>query len=206
MEGAHRLGLRWTIGDVSERGFVALGLSIWGAWRLFGPAARYVVCANTVPIRTMQARVGVLPEPVEWIDAAGRMPAWLRSHVDGNWAEGVAWKFSPLQIFPDRKELALDNDCILWDIPDALAAWLADDGDSVLIAEDVKVCFGQFATLCGSQPRNSGIRGLPAGFDLEAALSGVLREHPVTLSSELDEQGLQVAALTRDRTTHVVRV
>ena len=38
------VGIRWTIGNVSTRGFEALRLSIWGAWKAFGPDAIYVVC------------------------------------------------------------------------------------------------------------------------------------------------------------------
>ena len=54
-----------------------------------------------------------------------------------------------------------------------------------------------FAAHCGSAPRNSGIRGLPPGFCLETALRAMLDVHPVQLASELDEQGLQAAALAR---------
>lgn len=39
--------------------------------------------------------------------------------------------------------------------------------------------------------------GLPPGFDLGKALHGLLADRPARLSSELDEQGLQVAALSR---------
>jgi hypothetical protein len=201
-----RLGIRWTIGDVSPRGFVALRLSIWGAFRLFGSGARYAVCSNTVPLEEARRRVGEVPEVVEWLDATARLPRWLRPYLDEGLTEGTAWKFAPLQLFPDRKELSLDNDCILWGMPAALAAWLEDDGDSVLLAEDVKACFGKFAPLCGLEPRNLGIRGLPSGLDLEAAISDVLHEFPVRLSSELDEQGLQLAALTRGRRAHVVSI
>src|SRR5574338_1333205 len=31
-----RLAVRWTVGDVSDEGFTALQLSIWGAWKAFG--------------------------------------------------------------------------------------------------------------------------------------------------------------------------
>ena len=68
-----------------------------------------------------------------------------------------------------------------------------------LIAADVVRAHGQFADLCGQDPRNSGIRGLPPHFDLAAALAEVLRRKPVRLTSELDEQGLQIAALSLDR-------
>jgi hypothetical protein len=206
MERGHPLGVRWTIGDVSERGFVALRLSIRGAWNLFGPEARYAVCTNTVPLELARARVGTVPDQIEWVDATQQLPRWLRPFLDAGLAQGVAWKFAPLRVFPDRKELALDNDCILWGMPAAMRAWLDDDGDSVLLAEDVRACFGKFAHLCGPAPRNVGLRGLPPGLDLGAALGRVLREVPVMLQSELDEQGLQVAALTRTRRTHVVPI
>ena len=200
----HRLGVRWTIGDVSEYGFEALRLSILGAWRVFGGQARYAVCVNTLAVADVKARMGSLPCSIDWIDAHSAMPASLQTHLDAGFAEGVAWKFAPLQVFPDRKELALDNDCILWRMPAAVEAWLKDAAPSVLVAEDVSACYGRFAELCGVAPRNLGIRGLPPGFDLERALLEVLRVSPGSLQRELDEQGLQVAALTRDREVHVV--
>jgi hypothetical protein len=194
----HRLALRWTIGDVHPRGFEALRLSLWGAWRLFGSEAAYAVCANNVPLDRARARTGELPAQVRWIDATGALPGFLAAHLDDSMAEGVGWKFAPLQLFPDRHELALDNDCILWEMPEAIRRWLDDDDPCrCVIAEDVRPCFGQFARLCGPEPRNSGIRGLPPGFDLEGMLRQLLAEQPCRLVSELDEQGLQVAALSR---------
>ena len=132
----------------------------------------------------------------------GCIPGFLRPHLGAGLAEGVAWKLAPLRLFPDRHELALDNDCILWAMPPAMQAWL-DDPDGCLLAEDAVPALGQFGPLLGGLARNTGLRGLPPGFDLEAALASVLREHPLQLNSELDEQGLQVAALA-GRRTHVV--
>jgi hypothetical protein len=201
------LGIRWTIGDVSPSGFEALRLSLWGAYRLFGEGAAYAVCVNSIPLALAQARTGDVPPAVIWHDATGDLPAFLRSHLDAAMAEGVGWKFAPLRFFSARHELSLDNDCILWALPEALRAWLwEDDADAVVIAEDVRPCFGQFAARCGEAPRNSGIRGLAAGFDLERALRRLLSAHPVTLVSELDEQGLQVAALSDGQAPLVVTV
>ncbi len=200
-----RLGIRWTIGAVSDRGFEALQLSIWGAWRLFGPGARYTVCVNSLPLKTVRQRVGTVPENVSWLMSDGRLPPFLSAHLDGGLAEGVAWKFAPLRLFPDRYELSLDNDCILWDMPEAIGAWLSgEDGRACILAEDVAPAFGQFAPLCGAAPRNTGIRGLPPFFDLGTALRKTLAACPARLVSELDEQGLQVAALSRARPPLVV--
>jgi hypothetical protein len=172
----------------------ALRLSIRGAYNLFGPDAAYVVCVNGIAPEEARQRTGPAPTEVMW-RPPGQLPDFLRGFLDHGMAEGVAWKFAPLRLFPDRYELALDNDCILWALPNAICCWLASD--QCLLAEDVREGFGQFASLCLPQPRNTGIRGLPPGFDLGEALRGMLVERPVRLTSELDEQGLQVAALSR---------
>jgi hypothetical protein len=197
-----RLGVRWTIGNVAPRGFEALRLSLWGARRLFGPAARYCVCVNSLPVDEARALTGRVPEEVEWreVDA---LPAMLAPHLEPGLAEGVAWKLAPLRCWPDRYELSLDNDVVLWDLPPAIGAWLDGDDGRCLLAEDVRPAFGRFAALCGERALNSGIRGLPPGFALERALAAVLARSPVTLTSELDEQGLQVAALLPTR-PHIV--
>lgn len=198
------LGIRWTIGAVSDHGFAALRLSTWGAYRLFGASARYTVCVNTVPLTEARRRTGPVPSAIEWREVTiADLPRWARERVDGGMAQGVMWKLAPLSIFVGVPELALDNDCILFDRPEGMSAWLRDP-DSCLIAGDVRACFGRFASLCGAEPRNSGIRGVPAGFDLEGALRAVLAQVDGTLDSELDEQGLQVAALTHARPTYVV--
>ncbi|MGA1875834.1 MAG: hypothetical protein ACMUIA_09515 [bacterium] len=192
------LAVRWTIGDVSPFGFEALRLAIWGAFQLFGPKAAYAVCFNSVSIRKARRQTGDIPSEVLWHDATDEIPDFLKKHLDGNLAEGAGWKFAPIRLFPDRYELALDNDCLLWNLPQAVARW-GEDGNRqrCILAEDVKTCFGQFAALCGSDPRNCGIRGFPPGFDFAESLRLTLEEHPVLLSSELDEQGLQAAALSR---------
>lgn len=191
-----RLTIRWTIGDVSDYGFAALRLSVWGMWKLLGNAPDYVICANTVPLGLAQARTGRLPLVVTWRDVSAEFPRLLRPYFDEHKAEGVGWKFAPVRLSPACLELALDNDCIIWELPNAMRNWLQTPG-SFLFAEDVQACFGQFSATCGGAPRNSGIRGLPPGFDPGHAMIEVLRQNRVTLRSELDEQGLQTAVLQR---------
>jgi hypothetical protein len=203
---SRRVGIRWTIGDVSPAGFEALRLSVWGAWKLFGPHAAYAVCVNSVPLEEARRRAGELPPRVIWWRSTGRqLPEFIAARMAPGMAEGAGWKLSPLRLFPDRWELSLDNDCILWEMPAAVRAWLeAGDRHATLMAEDVRTCFGRFAAQCGSEPRNAGIRGMPPGFDFAAALRAVLEEEPGPIESELDEQGLQTAALARAGTMHVV--
>ncbi len=199
------IGVRWTIGDVDPRGFEALRLSVWGAFRALGPGAAYAVCVNTLTVAEARARTGELPPGVRWVEAGG-LPGFLKAHLGRGMAEGVAWKLAPLRLFPDRYELSLDNDCILWDLPGAVRAWLHEEEPRCLVAADVTLAHGAFEGLTRPEPRNTGIRGLPPGWDLGRALLEVLERHPVPLASELDEQGLQVVALDRGRPAHVVPV
>jgi hypothetical protein len=194
-----QLGVRWTIGDVSSAGFEALRLSVHGAMRLFGKDVTYRVYVNTISISEARRRVGPLGGDLEWHATERRIPDILRPFLSDGMAEGVAWKLIPLRAFPGRFELSLDNDVILWDIPPALSAWL-DPGERAarLIAADVSAGHGNFSKFCGPAPRNSGIRGLGPEFDFEGALQRILQLNPVPLDSELDEQGLQVAALSVD--------
>ncbi len=190
------LTIRWTIGDVSDYGFAALRLSVWGIWQLLGNGPNYVVCVNTIPLPLAQERTGDLPRAVTWRDVSAEFPILLRRYFDECKAEGVGWKFAPLRLNPACMELALDNDCIIWQLPDAVRRWVETPG-SFLFAEDVQACFGQFSEICGTAPRNSGIRGLPPGFDLGNAMIEVLSKKQIKLSSELDEQGLQTAVIMR---------
>lgn len=195
--------IRWTVGDVSPFGFEALRLSIRGARRAFGVDTPLAVVVNSIPVEEARRRTGMVPEGTEWLPAAG-LPDFIKPFLDPEMAEGVAWKLAPLRLFPERFEIALDNDCILWDIPETVRRWRAENPPRCLIAADVKPAFGAFADATRPEPRNTGIRGLPPGYDLGAALAKVLAAHPVILRSELDEQGLQAAALDLGRPAHIV--
>jgi hypothetical protein len=150
-------------------------------------------------------RTGRMPFDVQWHQAESLIPWWLPATTDAAFAEGVAWKLAPVRLFHKIHELSLDNDVILWRLPLELECWLSAP-DACLISQDVWGCFGAFAHLCGSEPRNSGIRGLPPDLDYEIVLHKVLNDCPASLAAEVDEQGFQVAALLRaGRALHVVR-
>jgi hypothetical protein len=204
---SQRIAFRWTIGNVSTFGFEALRLSVWSAFNLFQCTAAYAICVNSISIDEAKERTGNVPAQVRWIDCSERLPAWMSHYFDTKMAEGVGWKFAPIRLFPEQHEISLDNDCIFWRVPTIVEHWLQkNERTESIIAEDVTAGFGQFARFCGGAPRNSGIRGLPPGFDFETALKRVLDQENILLSSELDEQGLQVLALNRFTRLRVVSV
>ena len=192
------IGVRWTIGDVSDNGWQALRLAVLGAQHVFGTGARYAVAVNSVPLDAARARLGDAAERVDWLAVTrDDVPATLRERFDDGMAEGVAWKLAPLRLFPNCWEVSLDNDCILWEMPSGMRDWLERGHErQCLLAEDAVALYGQFAPFCVPEPRNAGIRGLPPGYPLEPTLARLLGQVTATLSSELDEQGLQVAAVS----------
>lgn len=198
LSGRPPLFVRWTIGDVSPAGFAALRLSVRGIMRLLGDLPRYVICVNSMSVARARRLAGPLPSGIAWRPAAAAPPPQLRAHLDRGMAEGTAWKLMPPQIDPAVRELALDNDVILWELPQALKRWLDEPHtDACLTAENVRPAYGRFAPACPARAFNSGIRGTPAGFDLTAAAARILEQGEIVLRSEQDEQGLQIVALTR---------
>ncbi len=210
-----------------ERGFEMLCLSIVSAFHIFGPAARYLVCVNTLDVSDARQRTfanRTIPdrvlEKIEWrsVSRADLAPVLL-PYLDAGCIEGMGWKLAPLRTFGDRYELAIDNDVILWDLPEGMRLWLAAPR-SFLFAEDVDRCFGSFDSLVPTEVTpsgglNAGIRGLPPGEDLSAELAIVLSRagsfsrqntgEPLRLTGEIEEQGLQAAAMARTAPLHLVR-
>jgi hypothetical protein len=49
----------------------------------------------------------------------------------------------------DRWEISMDNDCVLWELPDGMRRWLERaDAEECLLAEDARALYGQFTRFC----------------------------------------------------------
>lgn len=165
-----RLSIRWTVGDVAPNGYESLRLSIWGARRLFGADAEYVIRVTSISVEAAQARIGKVPAGVRWrAITIEDVPSFMRMQM----SENVAWRFAAPSDDIENHRLDLDNDCILWSIPSSMTAWLSDDS-TALLAEDT-----------------GGIRGLPPGRNLGVLLVDVMHEMPAS------PQRLQTEALMR---------
>jgi hypothetical protein len=158
----------------------------------------YAVCVNSVSLEHARLRLGEMASRVELLHVTREdVPVSIRDHFDDGMAEGVAWKLAPLRVFPESWELSFDNDVILWEMPPGIRRWLErQDHEQCLLAEDARALYGEFAPFCGPEPRNAGIRGLPPRFPLQESIERLLPQIPSRLNSELDEQGLQVAAMS----------
>jgi len=86
-------------------------------------------------------------------------------HVDPKMAEGVAWKFAPVRLFPTpmRSRSITTSSCGRFRRRCSNGLTTATPAHG----EDVQRCLGQFSNLCDCGPVNSAYRGIPPGFDLE---------------------------------------
>ena len=105
-------------------------------------------------------------------------------------------------IVPRRRPVpahALDDQCS------------AESDDAGLFAEDVERCLGSFEGVCPPGKFNGGIRGLPPDADLGQELVGAIQDacktsgEPLRLIAEIEEQGLQAAAMCRMKKLLLVR-
>jgi hypothetical protein len=107
---------------------------------------------------------------------------------------GSFWKLSPARIDLSSYEIICDNDLILAKRLDEINYFLKSDVP--LICEENLFCFGKFSKFI-DRPYNSGIYGLPPGFDFEARLikKWIEKKSMVPLNSYNDEQGLIILTL-----------
>lgn len=198
MRSLPEIGLRWNVGDVSDYGFESLRLAVWGAYRCFHRAAEYAICVNSISVAEAQHRTGDLPEAVRWVATSeDDIPEFLRAWFGASNAWGYGWKYAPLRVFPDRYELTLDNDCVVWGMPPTIERWLSAGNGHTVLLEDVAPYYGQFHKRIPGI-FNGGLRGVPPGFDLARILRELL-ESAEHYSCEMDEQGLIVTALTQEQ-------
>ena len=193
--------VRWTVGDVSVAGFEALRLSTHGARRIFGPAAHYVVCVNTVPLDRARALTGPVPPEIEWLDATDALSPLIAEHSDASRAGGVL-EIRARSAGP-RPPGAAPGQRLRPLVAAARIGRVAVGRRRSLSAG--RGCGHDAGTVSGTAAGAADrIRGLPPGFDLEAAFADILRQTGITLRSELDEQGLVTLACSRPATPHVV--
>ena len=175
---------RWTIGPATADGFRCLRLSIDSFLRHYD--CEPVVCYNgpepDITCRKIDQKSYLTPLPVPPV--------------------GVAWKLYPPRLASDRHELVVDNDVVLNERLPQIDAFLSRDC-TLLLCETSRT-YGRFSShvpagLCV----NSGLYGMPPGFDLGAAVSGYLGdgwernafgEHAESFT--FDEQGLVAMALS----------
>ena len=185
--------VRWTVGNVSDSGFLCLRLSVKRAVEMYGHRNHeYFVCHNgdsKNKIRLHDTRVSLLDQN-KFVNSLPIPPSEKF---------GVSWKLYPPRIDLDAHEIFMDNDVVLHKKIE-----FEKYSETCLISEAVKRSYGSFDDrIKESVPMNSGLFGLPSGFDFGSSLSETILKFNVHWhNSYFEEQGT-VAYVVSNR-EHVV--
>jgi len=190
--------MRWSIGPVRPEGFAVLRSSVKSARKLF-PEFDFAICYNQITDAQ--------------IEQLKRLEVTL---VNGNLHTGdfifppklgynVYWKLYPPRLRIAAPEIFLDNDLIFTKRPQEIDLFLA--GNSTLLYQglnaDLHGCFT--AAIPEGMRINSGLFGMPAGFDLKQRAADIAQEYKITSwNGGFDEQGLVAATLLRHPRYYIV--
>jgi len=173
--------IRITVGPVSEQGMDVLRWSVQNFKALY-PECDVCVCFNQIGSGSLSKLNVPLVKQEDYIHSLPYPP--LDDYQ-------VAWKIYPPRLRPDEHEVIVDNDILVFKRIKELDDFLKSD--SVLLYQGLNEgrC-GQYQDLVPSGIRiNSGIFGMPPGFDPE--FESIIRPW----NNYYDEQGLVAAALLR---------
>lgn len=177
---------RWTIGPSTPDGYESLALSVEAFTSLYD--VDVVVCHNCPP-ENLPTRVARFPK-------FDQRPVQARVRPTG-----VAWKLHPPRLAPSRHEIQIDNDVILADRVPQIDEFF--NGDCTLLLGAEGRTYGRFERhVPPGFAINSGIFGVPPGFDLQRYVDfyagegwekNAFAEHDA--NETFDEQGLVAFAL-----------
>lgn len=182
--------MRWTIGPVSSLGFECFRYSLASFTKHF--EAEIVVCYNC-PFEKIAWIAQEYPS-ARFIDQSIYLDSPIRP-------AGVAWKLYPPRLDINRHELSIDNDIVVnLPIPQIAAFF---QGSHTLLMEDWSRTYGRFEKhVPRGQCINSGLYGMPPGFDLSRYCDFYLRDQwemnavgEYRESKTFDEQGLIALSL-----------
>lgn len=175
--------VRWTIGPVQPAGFECLRMSIQSFRDLYDIDC--VVCHNGIDPQCISDL------DVTLIDQQSRICSGDIKPV------GVAWKLYPIRLDMNRHELFIDNDLIVANKIDQLDQFLTSDMTLLLQGESRN--YGKYERhVPPGYHINSGLFGLPPGFDLNKYLKFYNNEWEINCthsSKTWDEQGFVAASL-----------
>jgi hypothetical protein len=199
---------RFTVGPCLKQGLEILIESIKRTTTAFGiDRFDWCICHNGLSEEELQfVQKGVnrpmLLFPQDW----GMCP--VQDHVqtpkredgsfnyDGNRCGGTMWKVCPPRMRMESHEIIMDNDIVVLRKFKQIDEWLSQTEKVLVLEENIRF-YGRYDRLHGPAPfLNSGLIGLPPGYDFGHAISTVWASNGhYTNLSQSDEQGLLTFAL-----------
>lgn len=181
--------VRWTIGPANEIGYTVLENSVTHFKNLYGDRFDYIICYNQIS-----------PKRFTFLNTAFHEQS--PDHLPIN-PLSVSWKLYPPRLRINAHEICIDSDILLLKPLEEIEYFLKED--STLLYEGLKRNFtlGQYKKHLGADVSiNSGIYGMPPGFDFKQKILHALEIENQTewtkcynRETTFDEQGLVASIL-----------
>ncbi len=173
--------IRWSLGPGSAAGQLVLIRSISLLRGLFGNSVDYIVCHNQLA----QSQLSFLQDTGVFLFDQEHARFSLPFEP-----ANVAWKLYPPRLRPASHELFIDNDILLWQIPQPIHDFLLTD--AVVYTHGLFRAYGGFAESVPVHANiNTGIFGVPPLFDLGKYLVSLMEASSSQLwLDRFDEQGM----------------
>jgi hypothetical protein len=189
---------RWTIGDISLDGLDLFQHAIKRTIQSFGPKFRYVICSNAQQLKQKIEKLASIHKieykQCEWCEFPLPDGVCEPNPTD---RQGSFWKLCPARINIDTHELVVDSDVLFLNRPGVVDTFLSSN--IPLVCQENIECSGKYHSYLNGACINSGLFGLPPGYDFAKELvrywqaAGSMKP----LLSR-DEQGLVNYTLTRN--------
>ncbi len=155
--------IRWTFGETLSRptslqAFDMLECSIAFANVIF-PNSRKIINFNSLKSNESYSKLkNIAKNKIELVES---ISLDFKTKQNG---KNSFWKYYPIRIDTSKYEIILDNDVVLWSLPNTVADWLKSDG--LLINSDWRgVYYGIFNNMIPEHLQlNAGIIGYPPNF------------------------------------------
>ena len=175
--------VRWTIGDVSENGFICLEHSIRNFIKNYENKFNYYVCYNTINEKKLNY---VKKYPVKLLNQNNyvkELKIKPKNHP--------CWKLFPPRININTHEIFIDNDLVLYEKLPLINKFLKNN-DVLIITEARSRAYGNFSKLVKTEDNmNTGFFGLYPNFDFKKEINKVLNKKIIeNWNVHWDEQGL----------------
>jgi len=197
---------RWIVGDVSDIGLEILEKSVVQAKKiLFDLGFEFYICYNSHEdqVKDICRRNYLFSFKQDW-NRDFPLPAKIipktnditQSYGEPSGRQGSFWKLCPPRIDINCHEIVCDNDLVIQKCPSEIIDFL--NSRKTLVCEENIMNLGKYAKFM-KKAYNSGIYGLPPGFDLKKRIMDVWTETGgINPLLSRDEQGILMLVLHKD--------
>jgi hypothetical protein len=187
--------IRWTIGDVSDYGFLCLEKSVELMKRLLGSKCNYAICHNNLNENQLKKlpNVDILINSKFYLNI---YPVNVPKEKKYN-NSSMFWKLYPARIRKECHEIIIDNDILIYKLPEKIIKFL--NSNHVILTESHTRSYSGILKeiIPYGFNINSGIIGLPPNYDFENDIKETIKNHKIKWEDHTSEQTLVAYILSK---------